>query len=65
MLGDVGIQKVATKISDKLINTNKRCDDRCPSLQHLDAEGAQAWAHYVYDQIQQGKREMPIFPWAS
>jgi hypothetical protein len=30
----------------------ERHDHRCPSPQHLDAEGAQAQAHCVYDQIQ-------------
>ena len=41
---------------------NARRNDGCPSPQHLDVEGARARAHRVYDQIQQGKRETPIFP---
>jgi hypothetical protein len=42
---------------------NERRDNGCPSLQHLNAEGV--WARHVYDQIQQGKRETPVFPRAS
>jgi hypothetical protein len=44
---------------------NERRDDGCPSPQHLDAEGAWARAHRVYDQSQQGKRETSVFPQAS
>ena len=44
---------------------NELHDNGCPSLQHLDAMGARAWARHVYDQIQQGKRETSIFPGAS
>jgi len=31
---------------------NEHRDDECPSPPHLDAEGAWARAHHVYDQIQ-------------
>jgi hypothetical protein len=44
---------------------NKHRDVGCPSPQHLDAKGARAQAHRVYDQIQQGNRETPIFPRAN
>ena len=49
----------------KAEHANECHNGRCPSLQHLDAEGVRAWAHRVYDQIQQGKREMFVFPQAS
>ena len=35
---------------------------RCPSPQHLDAEGARARACRVYEQIQHGKGETLAFP---
>ena len=43
---------------------NERRNNGCPSLQHLNVEGAwaRAWARHMYDQIQQGKRETPVFP---
>jgi hypothetical protein len=45
--------------------TDERRDDGCPSSQHLDAEGARARVCRVYDQIQPGRRETPVFPRAS
>jgi hypothetical protein len=44
---------------------NEYRHDGCPSPQHLDVEGARVRARRVYDQIQQGKMETPIFPRAS
>jgi hypothetical protein len=44
---------------------NERRDNGCPILQHLNVEGARVQAHRIYDQIQQGKREMLVFPRAS
>jgi hypothetical protein len=49
--------------SSQVANEHLDDDDGC--LAHLDTEGAWARAHRVYDQIQQGKRETPIFPRAS
>jgi len=37
----------------------------CPGPQHLDAEGARARACRVYEQIQHGKGETPVFPRAT
>ena len=49
----------------KAEQANERHDGGCPSPQHLNAEGEQARAQLLYDRIQQGKGEMPVFPRAS
>jgi hypothetical protein len=43
-------------------HVNERNDAECPSLLPLNAKGAHARAHRVYDQTQQGMRETPVFP---
>jgi antitoxin component of MazEF toxin-antitoxin module len=40
---------------------NERRDDGCPSMQHLDAEGAQARALCMYDQTNKARGRCPSF----
>jgi len=59
---DSSFERLERARAHKADQENECRDGGCPSPQHLGAEGAWAWSHRVYNQIQHGEGETPVFP---